>query len=187
MTPNERKRQISACLETAFSTYGFTQPNVSMLREITQTTLKTLYKYFPSKEDMIVAALTHRHERYLAFLEEGCPTVQNTLEAQSQAIYHVFHRLALWLTQYAPTGCMSLQALSSYPNNEIISNAVTAHKADVRRWLTQLTQNAALADTLYLLHEGMSAAWPTLHDTALDITLSTLKTTLSNFGLPCSN
>ncbi|MBO7921543.1 MULTISPECIES: TetR/AcrR family transcriptional regulator [Alteromonas] len=177
MTPDERKNDIAARLETAFSTNGFTQPNVAMLKTQTGTTLKTLYKYFPSKEDMIIGALTHRHQRYLSFLATDCP------DNLTNAVKHVFARLALWLKQYAPNGCMSLQALSSYPDYDRVTTAVNTHKADVRQWLLALTNNSSMAHSLFILHEGMSAAWPTMGEEALATTQEMLNKLLLEHDL----
>lgn len=177
MTPSERKDDIASRLESAFSTYGFTQPNVALLKAQTGTTLKTLYKYYPSKEDMIIGALTHRHKRYLDFLAHECP--QNT----EAAAHHVFKRLAVWLGTYAPNGCMSLQALASYPNNADIITAVNDHKADVLRWLYALTGKDSLANRLFVLHEGMSAAWPTMGEKSLHATLPMVQNTLAEHGI----
>lgn len=177
MTPNERKNDIAARLENAFSVNGFTQPNVASLKEQTGTTLKTLYKYFPSKEAMIIGALTHRHQRYLSFLAADCP------DDMKAAVKHVFSRLALWLKQYAPNGCMSLQALSSYPNYTQVTTAVNTHKADVRQWLYDLTQSESLSHSLFIMHEGMSAAWPTMGEQALTTTQAMLDQTLIKHDL----
>ncbi|MDO6566106.1 TetR/AcrR family transcriptional regulator [Alteromonas sp. 1_MG-2023] len=177
MTPDERKNDIAARLESAFSINGFTQPNVASLKEQTGTTLKTLYKYFPSKEDMIIGALDHRHQRYLSFLATDCP------DDLHGAVKHVFDRLALWLAQYAPNGCMSLQALSSYPNYVQVTTAVNTHKADVRQWLFDLTGNDSLSNSLFILHEGMSAAWPTMGEETLDTTQVMLNQILKEHGL----
>ncbi|MCP4282443.1 MAG: TetR/AcrR family transcriptional regulator, partial [Alteromonas sp.] len=116
-----KQSELASKLEQAFALYGFAEPNVAKLKDYTGTTLKTLYKYFPSKEDMIIGALDYRHSRYIAFLEENCPSTRN------EAINHIFERLSVWLTTFAPRGCMSLQALASYPNNLQIETAVNNH------------------------------------------------------------
>ena len=68
------KEKIAASLEKAFSQYGFAEPSVPQLKNACEVSLRTLYKYYPSKEAMIVAALEHRHQRYLSFLlEESIP------------------------------------------------------------------------------------------------------------------
>ena len=65
------KEEIAASLELAFSHYGFAEPSVAKLKTACNVSLRTLYKHYPSKEAMIVAALQHRHQRYLTFLLEA--------------------------------------------------------------------------------------------------------------------
>lgn len=170
MTP--KQIELASKLEQAFALYGFAEPNVAKLKDYTGTTLKTLYKYFPSKEDMIIGALNYRHSRYISFLEEHCPPSRN------EALHHIFERLSLWLSTFAPRGCMSLQALASYPGNQQIEAAVNEHKHAVWSWLNEKLQDEVLSNSVFLLHEGMSSAWPTLGDKALTAAKSTLNTLL---------
>ncbi|WP_256253669.1 TetR/AcrR family transcriptional regulator [Alteromonas sp. V450] len=170
MTP--KQTELASKLEQAFALYGFAQPNVAKLKDYIGTTLKTLYKYFPSKEDMIIGALNYRHSRYISFLETGCPPSRN------EALKHIFERLSLWLNTYAPRGCMSLQALASYPGNQEIETAVNEHKHDVLLWLNQKLKDEALAQTAFLLHEGMSSAWPVLGEDALSAATAAVDTLL---------
>lgn len=150
------KAQIAESLEAAFSQYGFAEASVSQLKTACNVSLRTLYKHYPSKELMIVAALTHRHQRYLAFLADA------RIKDGKEAILAVFERLDQWMTEFAPHGCMSLQALAAFPDNLEIKAAVSQHKSDVRLLLAQRAQRPHLATALLLLHEGVSNVWPIL-------------------------
>ena len=156
------KAQIAASLEAAFSQYGFAEASVSQLKTACNVSLRTLYKHYPSKESMIVAALTHRHQRYLTFLAD--PSVNNGEEA----ILSVFERLNHWMADFAPHGCMSLQALAAFPDNLEIKAAVSQHKNEVRILLGQQAQRPDLATALLLLHEGVSNVWPILGDESIE-------------------
>ena len=48
-----KQSELASKLEQAFALYGFAEPNVAKLKGYTGTTLKTLYKYFPSKEQFL--------------------------------------------------------------------------------------------------------------------------------------
>lgn len=150
------KAQIAASLEAAFSQYGFAEASVSQLKTACNVSLRTLYKHYPSKELMIVAALTHRHQRYLTFLADS------SINDGKEAILAVFERLNHWMAEFAPHGCMSLQALAAFPDNLEIKAAVSQHKNDVRLLLAQRAQRPNLATALLLLHEGVSNVWPIL-------------------------
>ena len=156
------KEQIAKRLEQAFSQLGFAEPSVAQLKAACDVSLRTLYKNYPSKEDMIVAALENRHQRYLHFLSNNSP------KDGPEAVLHIFNKLIQWMEECAPNGCMSVSALASFPENDLIKNTVKEHKADVRSFLGKHSLRKDLATQLFLLHEGVSSAWPVLGDEALN-------------------
>ncbi|WP_087016396.1 TetR/AcrR family transcriptional regulator [Thaumasiovibrio subtropicus] len=162
------KEQIAADLEVAFAQYGFAEPSVSQLKTACKVSLRTLYKHYPSKEEMIVGALNHRHQRYLAFLAHQCP--QDGLEA----ILHIFDQLAVWMAEAAPNGCMSMNALAAFPDNPLVREAVASHKLAVRDFLAQRYPHRDDENTLFVLHEGISNSWPIIGQAAVDAAKNTL-------------
>lgn len=140
---------------------GFAEPSVAQLKSVCGVSLRTLYKHYPSKEEMIIAALQHRHQRYLTFL------IQNTPEAGIKSIQHIFNMLGTWMTEYAPNGCMSINALAAFPENNVIYETVKKHKKDIQRFLGEQCLRKDLATQLFVLHEGVSSAWPIIGDEAL--------------------
>ncbi|MDG3085880.1 TetR/AcrR family transcriptional regulator [Vibrio hannami] len=157
------KNQISASLELAFSEYGFAEPSVAKLKDASDVSLRTLYRYFPSKEAMVVGALEYRHERYLRLISD------NALPIGEAAILHVFSLLEEWMERDAPNGCMSTQAMSAFPGNPLIKTAVKNHKLEVKAMLGRLSGREELAGEIFLLHEGVSATWPILGKEAISI------------------
>lgn len=154
-------KNIAAALEVAFSQHGFAEPSVAKLQKLSGVSLRTLYKHYPSKQSMIIAALEYRHNRYLDFLLDGSP------EPSVDAVLHIFSQLGLWMKQYAPNGCLSVNALSAFPKDEVIKDAVQTHKKIVRQLLGEQCLKPSLASTLFLLHEGVSNAWPVIGDEAV--------------------
>ncbi|MCQ8867357.1 TetR family transcriptional regulator [Vibrio splendidus] len=155
------REQIAASLEVAFSQQGFAEPSVAQLKTACDVSLRTLYKHFPSKEAMIVGALEHRHQRYLSLLLEDSP------RSGYQAITHIFNKLQQWMEEYAPHGCLSMNALAAFPDNELINQAVIEHKKEVQALMAKQSQREDLASELFLLHEGVSSAWPVLGEEAV--------------------
>lgn len=143
-------------LERAFAEAGFAEQGVEALRAEADVSLRTLYKYFPSREAMIVGALEHRDRTYFDWLAGGPET----------GVDHVLHplvRLGDWLSEVANTGCLFLTALSEYPDSMPIATVVTEHKARLAEEFHLRLQKVApdrdtahLADTLFLLHEGVT-------------------------------
>lgn len=156
------REQIAASLEQAFSQYGFAEPGVAQLKTACNVSLRTLYKHYPSKEAMIVGALEYRHQRYLSFLlHESC-------SSGVQSVLYIFSQLEKWMQEFAPHGCLSMNAIAAFPDNPQIKTAVEKHKQDVRQILAQQSQREDLATALFLLHEGVSSAWPLLGKEAIN-------------------
>lgn len=148
------REQLAASLEEAFSQWGFAEPSVAQLKTACNVSFRTLYKYFPSKEAMIVGALEFRHQRYLQLLRDNAP------EQGKEAIFFIFDQLEMWMEQFAPHGCLSMNAISAFPDNELINLAVKEHKKEVQLLLGEQSQQPDLSVALLLLHEGVSSAWP---------------------------
>ncbi len=71
MTDTQSK--IAAGLERAFAARGFAEPSVEDLRDAAGVSLRTLYKYTPSRAEMVLAALENRQQRYLALVFDDLP------------------------------------------------------------------------------------------------------------------
>lgn len=148
------KDQISSRLEQAFSLRGFSEPGVAELRKIANVSLRTLYRYFPSKESMVIGALDYRHKRYLEFLADGAPS------PGKESIIHLFGRLSEWMKEEAPNGCLAINAFAAYPSSLAIREAVKCHKEDIVYLLVRRSGQKALGRELVLILEGLSAVWP---------------------------
>ncbi|WP_051333328.1 TetR/AcrR family transcriptional regulator [Aliagarivorans marinus] len=168
------EERIAANLEQLFSQRGFAEPSVAELKAASGVTMRTLYRYFPAKEAMVIGALEHRQQRYLAFLRDGLP------EDTHQAVVHIFERLAQWMREAAPNGCMSSHALSAFPDNSAIQQAVTAHKQALLDLLQGLSSQPDIGYQLLIIHEGASAAWPLLGPQAIEHASQLAQTLIEN-------
>jgi AcrR family transcriptional regulator len=152
----ETQQRIAESLDRQFAEMGFATQGVEALRAGADVSLRTLYKYFPSREAMVVGALEHRDQAYSDWIAGG----------PGQGAEHVLYplkRLGDWLEQVANTGCLFMNALSAYPDSAEIRRAVEAHKSRLRgEFRTRLLHVApcceadVLADALLLLHEGLT-------------------------------
>ena len=155
---SETKHRIAGDLERSFAEQGFAEQGVEALRAEADVSLRTLYKHFPSREAMIVGALEHRDATYSKWLAGG----------PEDGVGHVLHprvRLGDWLGEVANTGCLFLNALAEYPDSAAIEAVVKDHKARLADEFRLRLQGVApgrdtghLAETLFLLHEGMTQA-----------------------------
>ena len=163
------KDQIAADLEIAFSRYGFAEQSVAQLKDHCNVSLRTLYKHFPSKEAMVVGALEHRHQRYLSFLLSDAPS------SGIESVLYLFNQLEQWMAQFAPHGCMSVNAVAAFPETPDVVNAVQSHKQQVRDLFSRQSGREDLADVLFVLHEGVSSAWPVMGKKSVDTAMDTVR------------
>lgn len=152
------KQRIASDLERSFSAAGFAEQGVEALREQADVSLRTLYKHFPSREAMIIGALEHRDAAYADWLKGGP-------ETGAAHVLHPLVRLGDWLAEVANTGCLFLNAWAEYPDSAAIAAVVKDHKARLADGFRQRLAHVApghdtghLAETLFLLHEGMTQA-----------------------------
>jgi AcrR family transcriptional regulator len=149
------KIKIAAAADRLFAERGFAEPGVEAVREAANVSIRTLYKHFPSKEAMVVGALAHRHERYLAHLRIEAP-----IEPGLAAILHLFGRVEDWMQKSGARGCLFLQALAAHPDSDAIASEVARNKREVRREIGRRLPDGRddVVPTLFLLHEGVTAA-----------------------------
>lgn len=100
--------------------------------------------------------MDHRHQRYITYL------LTDLHGDGEDRVRQIFDRLDIWMREFAPNGCMSLSAISAFPSDRQIREAVARHKLDVRRLLGEQSQQPQLATQLLILHESISSTWPVL-------------------------
>lgn len=154
----DTRQRIASDLERAFAEQGFAEQGVQALRAEADVSLRTLYKYFPSREAMIVGALENRDRAYFDWLSGGP-------DAGVDHVLHPLVRLSAWLGEVANSGCLFMNALAEYPDSDEIAAVVRSHKARLAEEFARRLEHVApdrdtadLADTLFLLHEGMTQA-----------------------------
>ncbi|MBY6141923.1 TetR/AcrR family transcriptional regulator [Leisingera daeponensis] len=151
--------RIAAGLEQAFVEFGFAEPAVETLREAAGVSMRTLYKYTPSRDDMVLSALEHRHRRYLEHIFGGLP------DTGPGALAEIISRIAQWMAQEAPRGCLFHAAVAAAPQNERLRELLKHHKAEVA---SRAARAAGIEDReldLSLIFEGLTQSWP-LHGEA---------------------
>jgi AcrR family transcriptional regulator len=117
----------------------------------------TLYRHFPSKDDLIVAFLRQSNEDFWEYFEQStkdAPTARAKLLAFFEALQH-------YVTSPNCYGCPFINVASEYPEIEYAGHQVALeHKQAVQTRFTQLAKEAgarqpeALANTLVLLMDG---------------------------------
>ena len=143
-----------------FYRQGFHATGVDQLSQEAQLTKKTLYRYFPTKEALVQAAL---RQRDLCFME-GLRTRLGVLPVAERPLAYLDF-IEDWTREPDFHGCAFINAAAEYPDLADLSHAVAAeHKQRLRDYLTQVCTESGVAESsqaaaqLYLLGEGLTVA-----------------------------
>ncbi|WP_236549749.1 TetR/AcrR family transcriptional regulator [Profundibacterium mesophilum] len=153
--------RIAAGLERAFAARGFAEPSVEDLRDAAGVSLRTLYKYMPSRADMVLAALEHRHARYLAHLFDRLP------DGPEAALDALLERVGTWLATETAHGCLFHGAVAADPGSVPLREVLSRHKAEVAHRAGEATGLAGREIELLVLMEGLTQAWSLHTDAAV--------------------
>ena len=157
-TARDRLFQTAADL---FYRHGYRATGVDTIAAASGIGKMTLYRHYPSKDDLIVAYLRDSDEEFWAGFEQ-ITGGEMTARAKLLAFFAALQAYALTPACY---GCPFLNVATEYPETDHPGHVVALeHKAGVRARFRQLaaeagaTQPEALAAALHLLRDGAYAA-----------------------------
>ena len=150
-------RRILDAASELFYRRGITQVGVDLIAAEAGVTKKTIYDRFGSKDNLVMAYLSERDERWRGVVERH---VAAAADARG-AIVAVFDSLEEWHGANADRGCAMINARAELSAPDHPSRALAAEQ---KQWLlgrfTDLLAAAGIADAhgnaveLLLLHEG---------------------------------
>lgn len=158
---NLGKRQI--IVETAFSLFkqnGFYATGIDAIMRSASVSKRTLYKYFPSKNDLIVAVLHHYQSRYQAHMDK----IVDPEKSGRDNIKAIFEDACQWFTNVNFHGCLAINAMGEFADKD---SAIEAACREFKAWeMETLVRQSQyidhknpeqLAYKLFVLLEGMAA------------------------------
>jgi AcrR family transcriptional regulator len=156
-TPSRREHLIDTAL-ALFSEHGFHATGIDTLLVEAGMSKRTLYTYFRSKEDLIVACLRHKDGLMRTQFMANVDKVAGDPEARLLAVYDVAQA---WFKQKDFFGCIFINAVGEYAaaDSEIRQVSIE-YKRLTRDYLLGLCRQLPvavpeeLADALALLLEG---------------------------------
>jgi AcrR family transcriptional regulator len=154
--------KISEGLERAFALRGFAEPSVEDLRDAAGVSLRTLYKYTPSRADMVLAAMENRHQRYLSRLFDALP------QDHDKALDAVLSRVGNWMETETSHGCLFHAAVAADPGSKPLRALLESHKAEVASKAAAATDLQHADTALLLIIEGLTQTWPLRGDAAIE-------------------
>lgn len=153
-TTTTRERILDAAV-MLFYEHGFHAIGLDQILEEVGVTKTTFYNHFPSKDDLIVAALDDRDQHDMEALEEE---LARRGGGPRDRILAVFEILDQWLRDPDFKGCLFINAGAQFPNpNDPIHKAAARHSENVHRAFEQFAREAgaerpeALAKQLCML------------------------------------
>jgi AcrR family transcriptional regulator len=161
MRQSPKRKQIIEAAFKLFKENGFYATGVDLIMRTAKVSKRTLYKYFPSKNNLIVAVLEHYRSTY----KEHMHGLLNHQDMSSrEKILAIFDDAMSWFTDTNFHGCLAVNAMAEFSGkDQAIENSCLCFKhweIDVLSNLSKDLDNSnadELAHKLFVLLEGMSA------------------------------
>lgn len=148
-------------LQTAaklFFREGFRAVGIDTIIKQADIAKMTLYRYFPSKDDLIVAYLQDTNDKFWVWFDESTRRSEGEPRSQLIAFFAALEKL---VTSPQCYGCPFLNAIVDFPENSHPGHQVALqHKQGVRSRFRELAHQAGaqapelLADQLLVLMDG---------------------------------
>jgi len=153
-TPKDKLFQTAARL---FFQQGYRAVGVDMIAAESGIGKMTLYRHYPSKDDLIFAFLRESDRDFWEYFEQSTQDAPGAREK----LLAFFDALQSYVTSPACYGCPFINVASEYPDPDYPGHQIAMeHKRSVRARFSQLAREAgarqpeALSNTLLLLMDG---------------------------------
>lgn len=131
---------------------GITATGVDLVADTAETTKRTLYQRFGSKDGLIAAYLAQRAHDWQTYLLDEME--YQYLSTREQALSTLFAISATWATE-SRRGCAFVNAWAEFggTGGEIVA-VIREEKAWMRELFTRITGSPASAEVIHQLYEG---------------------------------
>ena len=141
--PDARERILDTAYEL-FSRRAIRDVGIDEVIERAGVAKATLYRHFPSKDDLVVAFLERREERWtLAWVAEEAKRRGTTPEEQLLAIFDLFDE---WFRRDDFEACAFVNVLLEMGPGHPVGQASARHLANIRSIVSRLAEEAGLGD-----------------------------------------
>lgn len=159
-----KRTKAQIIVETAFQLFkenGFYATGVDLIMREAGVSKRTLYQYFPSKNDLVVAVLEHYRKQYRQHMEVLLDRQGRTAK---ENILAIFDNAKTWFGDVNFHGCLAVNAMGEYAGKD---HAIEQACLRFKQWELGVLQELAyeidadngdqLAYRLFVLLEGMAA------------------------------
>lgn len=159
MDRDQAQTQLLDAAEELFYGRGIQSVGMDDIRSASGLSLKRLYQLFPAKEQLVVAYLDRRDERWRGRLADYVDAARSGDADPRGQILAVFDWLELWFAEPTFRGCAWINSYGELGAvSERVAELARTHKGAFRGYLRALAAEAGLPDEtaehLYLLAEG---------------------------------
>ncbi|AFY96479.1 TetR/AcrR family transcriptional regulator [Chamaesiphon minutus] len=154
----DARDRILNTADTLFYQQGIRAIGVDTIIARSEVAKTTFYRYFPAKDDLVIAYLEDRDRRFWELFEEA---VSQSAGNPQQQLIAIFDWLAKLIATEENQGCPFLIVASEFPDSDYPGHRVAiAHKTKMRDRLTELAtasginQAEELSAGLMLLVDG---------------------------------
>ena len=149
--PDARERILDTAYEL-FSRRAIRDVGIDEVIEQAGVAKATLYRHFPSKDELVIAFLERREERWtLAWVEAEARRRGSTPEEQLLAIFELFDE---WFHRDDFEACSFVNVLLEMGPAHPVGQASVRHLASIRSVVARLAEEAALRDP-----ESFARSW----------------------------
>ncbi|WP_345752660.1 TetR/AcrR family transcriptional regulator [Microbacterium rhizophilus] len=155
MTDVDVREQIVEAADRLFYGRGIGTVGMDAVRDAAGVSLKTIYRQFPSKEQLVLGVLAHRH----ALWTRGIDGAVARAGSARDRLLAVYDHLANWFDDDDFRGCGFINAFGELgATSPAVAEAVRAHKVSFQDYVDRLVAEAgappALGPQLAILAEG---------------------------------
>ena len=141
--PDARERILDTAYEL-FSRRAIRDVGVNEVIEQAGVAKATLYRHFPSKDDLVIAFLERREERWtLAWVEKEARRRASSPEKQLLAIFDAFDE---WFRREDFEACSFINVLLELGPGHTAGSATVRHLENIRTIVRGLAEEAGLRD-----------------------------------------
>lgn len=151
------REKILSTASHLFQTQGINSTGVDNIVAVAGTTKMTLYKYFRSKEVLILEVLEKNQQDFQAWLDSKLDSSKKS----SDKIQQLFDYIEEWVSSPAFMGVGFIRASAEFPNEKDPIHQLSSQQSrEFRQFISKLAAEASIKDTnglalqLSLLFEG---------------------------------
>ena len=149
--PEVRTRILDTAYDL-FSKRGVRAVGIDEVIEKADVAKATLYRHFPSKDELVLAFLQRREQRWTyEWLAADATRRGSSPQEQLLAIFDVFDE---WFRREDFEGCSFINILLEMGPDHPLGTASTTHLQNIRSFLSDLATQAGIADP-----EAFARAW----------------------------